>query len=121
MRLRVYLDTSIISACYDSRVPDRQVATEEFWARLREFEVTTSELTVQELEQSNDASLRAKFKDRLSDLEICPITQEMKDLAHEYVNAGIFSQAMLNDGLHVAAAVLTPLRMCWSRGTFGTW
>ena len=36
---------------HDDRAPDRQVQTEEFWARLAEFEAATSELAREELEQ----------------------------------------------------------------------
>ncbi len=107
MKLRIYLDTSVISAFYDGRAPDRQAVTQEFWARLEEFQAATSELTVDELRQCDDASLRAKFEERLSGLELLPVTLEMRELAQAYVQAGIFAPAMLNDGLHVAAAVFS--------------
>lgn len=32
---------------------------------------------------------------------------EMKNLAHSYIAAGVFTLTMFNDALHVAAAVLT--------------
>jgi hypothetical protein len=37
MKLRVYLDTSVISAYYDIRAPERQAVTHEFWAQLKDF------------------------------------------------------------------------------------
>ena len=58
MKLRVYLDTSIFSAYYDDRLIDRQIATKEFWLRLNEFEISTSEITCEELAQTNDEALR---------------------------------------------------------------
>ncbi len=106
MKLQIYLDTSVISAFYDGRTPDRQVVTREFWTRLAEFDAGTSELTIQELRQCDDAILRAKFEERVSDLRVFPVTVEMSNLAQEYVQAGIFAPTMFNDSFHVAAAVL---------------
>jgi hypothetical protein len=61
MKLRVYLDTSVFSAYYDDRAPDRQVQTEEFWVRLAEFEAATSELAREELEQTPDLGRRTQL------------------------------------------------------------
>ena len=36
-----------------------------------------------------------------------PVTDEMKTLAQKYIDSGVFTPAMFNDALHVAAAVLT--------------
>jgi predicted nucleic acid-binding protein len=107
MKLRVYLDTSVFSAYYDDRVTDRQVETEEFWTRLSEFEVSTSELTREELAQTPDVAQRAKLEELLKDFTMHPITDEMKTLARNYIDRGVFSPVVFNDALHVAAAVLT--------------
>ena len=106
MKLRVYLDTSVFSAYYDDRVLDRQVGTREFWQRFEEFEVTTSALTVEELYQTADRTLRKKFQKLVADVTIHPVIDEMKHLAQHYLEVGVFSPAMFNDALHVAAAVL---------------
>jgi predicted nucleic acid-binding protein len=45
LRLRVYLDTSVISAYFDTRRPERQAETRAFWRRLSELDVTISEVT----------------------------------------------------------------------------
>lgn len=107
MKLRVYLDTSVFSAYYDDRVTDRQAETEEFWSRLGEFDAATSELAQQELAQTSDSTRRAQFQRLLAGFAIHPVTKEMRDLAGEYLEAGVFSPLMFNDALHVAAAVLT--------------
>lgn len=44
MKLRIYLDTSVISAYFDDRAPDRMVETKAFWLKLSEFEVSISSL-----------------------------------------------------------------------------
>lgn len=107
MKLRIYLDTSIFSAYYDDRASDRRGQTEEFWARVATFEASTSELTREELERTPDADRRRKLLKLLDSLILHPITDEIKELAQHYVRAGVFTPAMVNDALHVAAAVLT--------------
>lgn len=107
MKLRVYLDTSVLSAYYDDRVIDRWRETEEFWKRLVQFEIATSELTQQELAQTLDPALRFKFQDLFKSFTILKVTDEMKGLAQAYVKANVFSPLMFNDALHVAIAVHT--------------
>lgn len=107
MKLRVYLDTSVFSAYCDERVPDRQTSTHEFWQRFEEFEVTTSELAVEELRQAAEKALQTEFQGLLAGVTVHPITEDIEDLARHYLAAGVFSPAMFNDALHVAAAVLT--------------
>ena len=107
MKLRIYLDTSIFSAYFDDRAPDRRVQTKEFWARIAAFEASTSELTREELEKTPDAARRTKLLKLLESLTLHPVTEEMKRLTQNYVKARVFTPAMLNDAVHVAAAVLT--------------
>ena len=102
MRSKIYLDTSVFSAYYDSRVTDRQAETEEFWKRLSQFEASTSALTKEELSQTRDAELRQKFNDLLKQVTIFPLTKEMESLAQSYVDRGVFTPLAFNDSLHVA-------------------
>lgn len=107
MKLRVYLDTSVFSAYYDERVTDRQAETEAFWTRLKEFEISTSELARDELAQTPDAAQRARFQQLLNGSVVHQITEDMTRLARRYIEAGVFTALMWSDALHVAAAVLT--------------
>ena len=61
MKLRTYLDTSVFSAYFDERAPDRLLLTRDFWRRTAEFEIATSELTRRELEATPDAGRRAEL------------------------------------------------------------
>lgn len=107
MKLRIYLDTSIFSAYFDDRAPDRRAQTKEFWARIAAFEACTSELTREELGKTPDPARRTKLLKLLESLTLHPVTEEIKRLTQNYVKAGVFTPAMLNDAVHVAAAVLT--------------
>lgn len=107
MKMRLYLDTSVISAYHDDRMPERQRETQEFWLRLGEFIVSTSDLARQELAQTADPLLRPRLLQLLDHVAVQPVTDDMTALARRYVDRGIFSPVMLNDAIHVAAAVVS--------------
>jgi hypothetical protein len=60
----LYLDTSVISAYVDDRMPERRRATVEFWRRLPEFDVSVSELTVTEIGATKDVGPRRRMEER---------------------------------------------------------
>jgi len=66
----------------------------------------TSELAREELEQTLDPTRRSQLLTLLDGLTIYPLTDEIRHLAQQYLGAGVFTPLMLNDALHVAAAVL---------------
>lgn len=107
MKIRLYADTSVFSAYYDERAPDRKALTEEFWRGIETFECSTSELAITELEQTKEATVRQKMRDLVASFRIHPLTPEMHVLAENYLRAGAFTKLLLNDALHVAAATLT--------------
>jgi predicted nucleic acid-binding protein len=107
MKLRIYLDTSVFSAYEDDRAPERKNLAMEFWRRLDDFEVSTSEIARQELDTTPELSRRESLIRLLNRVAVHPMTPEMGALARIYVDGGVFSPTALNDALHVAAAVLT--------------
>ena len=54
MKTKVYLDTSVISALFDERTPERLAMTSHFWSKLEDYEVFISELVLEELERANE-------------------------------------------------------------------
>ena len=107
MKQRIYLDTSVFSALHDSRAPDRQGQTLLFWARLGEFEASTSEASRGEAEGTPDRIRRERLLESISAVSVFPVTPEMRNLARRYIAEGIFSTTQETDAIHVAAAVLT--------------
>jgi hypothetical protein len=107
MKPRIYLDTSVISVLDDARYPDRSDLSRVFWNRLSEFEAATSELARTEIESTRDVSRRTQMLALVTQVRIYPLVPEMYDLASQYISGGIFTAAIANDALHVAAAVLT--------------
>ncbi len=107
MRLKIYIDTSVFSACFDERAPDRKLLTEEFWRSRSTYECSTSSLGVEELNQTADIQLRAKMHSLLDGINVITVTNEMENLAAKYISMGAFTGTMYNDAVHVATATLS--------------
>jgi len=107
LRLRVYLDTSVISAYFDTRRPERQAETQAFWRRLSELDVTISEVTEVELRGTTDERLRQEMQGLVRPFNVIPLNAQMPGLARHYLDRGIFPPAAVNDALHVACAVVS--------------
>ena len=107
MALRVYLDTSVFSAYFDEAVSDRRTQTEDFWKRRSEFELSTSVVAREELEQTPDPARRLQLITLVDGVTVHPVTDTMRSLAKSYIDSEIFTEVMYNDAVHVAAAVLT--------------
>ena len=102
---KVYLDTSVISALFDERSPERKYLTEECWRELRDYKVYISTLVKEEIEAASK-ELRTEMIDKIRDFEILEITDEVERLAEEYLSKGIFSEQYKDDAIHVAVAVV---------------
>ncbi len=75
-KLRIYLDTSVFSAFYDERTPERQRLTQEFWAKLSEYEKLRSQLTLDELARVSDSALRERLLELAQGVHVLAITLE---------------------------------------------
>jgi len=105
-KLRVYLDTSVISAYLDDRRPQRQEETRLFWERRDEFELCTSTIAQGELRRTEPEAQRQELLSLLSELTLYELTVDMRQLASLYIRNGVFTWKMRRDALHVAAATL---------------
>lgn len=107
MKLRIYLDTSVVSACIDDRLPERKQTTVEFWNRLSEYDVAVSELTITEIQATADSRLGEQMAGLIRPFVVLPIREEARRLAQEYVSRGVFSPGTIEDAVHVAVAVVS--------------
>ena len=107
MRLRVYLDTSVVSAYVDDRLPERRQATVEFWGRLAEYEAAISALTVTEIQATGSSALREQMLELVRPFTVLPVGDDARRLGQEYVRRGVFSAATTEDAIHVAVAVVS--------------
>lgn len=102
--IKIYLDTSVISALFDTRTPERQRLTKKAWINFKNYEVYISEKVLYEINQTNDSQKRALLSEAISGYNVLAVTAESKDLANEYIKQGIFSEKYFSDALHVALA-----------------
>ncbi|MEE8432589.1 MAG: type II toxin-antitoxin system VapC family toxin [Candidatus Desulfatibia sp.] len=113
---KVYLDTTVPSAYYDDRTPDRQRLTRQFWTEsLPNFEVVISTIVLMEILDTQDAERRDNIKGLVDTFEVLDFDEEAYELAQEYVKRGIFPEKYTSDANHVAIAVVNGI------GYFASW
>lgn len=104
---RVYLDTTVPSAYYDDRAPDRRRLTREFWqSRCLEMDAVISTITLLEIRNTPNENKRQKMEILLQNITVLSFSNEADNLAQEYVRRGIFSDKYTSDANHVALAVV---------------
>jgi len=105
-KIRVYLDTSVISALFDERNPERKSLTEAFFAEIGNFETFISEITVAKIERTPDMAIRSKMKDAVSRFSVLSLTDDVEWVAHEYIRHGAVPESYSEDAYHIAIAVI---------------
>jgi len=105
-RIKVYLDTSVISALFDDRNPERQGLTSSFFNTLDGYDVHVSELTLAELARTPDRELARRMRDALASMKVLEMTREVEELAGEYVAHGAVPEPYATDAMHIAVASL---------------
>ncbi|MGD2250913.1 MAG: type II toxin-antitoxin system VapC family toxin [Candidatus Methanofastidiosia archaeon] len=101
----IYLDTSVISALFDERTPERLALTKEFWKKIPDYQVYISETTEKEMEAASE-TLKKKMIQVTKDFKILPVKEEVENLANEYIKKGIFPERYKDDALHVSVATV---------------
>ena len=111
-KLRIYLDTSVISHLFHDDTPERKAATGEFFERAvrpKAHDVFISAAVIDELNRTKDAALRAKFIAVVDGFGLSSLPEgeeEVDRLAAAYMAAGIIPTKKPEDALHVAYATV---------------
>ena len=113
---RVYIDTTVPSAFFDGRTPDRQRLTQGFWERLPSYEAFISVLVLGEIRDTPDRDRRENLEDLVGSFSVLAITAEAEILADEYLQKSAVPGKYRDDALHVAIAVVhqIPLLVSWN-------
>ena len=105
MKPRLYFDTSVFGGIYDKEF---KVETEKLFEMVKTGEITCvySDLTEFELENAP-----VKVKEHFVDLphehtEFVEITEEINQLANEYVNEKVVGETSIDDCRHIACATV---------------
>ncbi|RJP54983.1 MAG: hypothetical protein C4549_09085 [Deltaproteobacteria bacterium] len=62
-KTKVYLDTSVISALFDEKNPQRQILTQRFFENIGSFDTYVSEVVLAEIGDTRDAQLRNRLRE----------------------------------------------------------
>jgi len=103
--MKVYLDTSVISALFDARNPERKALTETFFRESADSELFTSTVTLLEIEETSNPTLRERMWSRALQMSILPVSETTKWLASEYLRYGAIPEGHPEDAYHIAVAV----------------
>jgi predicted nucleic acid-binding protein len=105
-KAKVYLNTSVISALFDEKNPERKSLTEAFIRVAANFDVYISEITIAEVERTPDPNLQNKMRGVLSQFLILSVTDEAEWLAREYIRYGAVPESYPEDAYHIAVAAM---------------
>ena len=106
-KLRLYLDTSIPSAYYDTSKPVRQLITQKWFEHdAREYDLHISVVTVEEIERVRNAVKKERLQQLLKtyNMTILPLTDAARELADEYMRKGAIPLSEPEDAYHIAIA-----------------
>ena len=105
-KLRVYLDTSVVSALYDEDKPERQQLTRDFFARSAELDMVISPMTLLEINATPNAVLRAKMLELVKPFTVLAGCDEVQRMVELYVSYGVLPPGKYADLLHIAHATV---------------
>ena len=101
MKINIYLDTTVISALFDNRTPERMRQTQQFWKHIEDYNVFVSELVIDEIKGAPQP-LQDKMLGQVSRFESLCITNEVQYLAELYIQNEIFPGKYSADAIHTA-------------------
>ncbi len=108
-KLKVYLDTSVISHLEQEDVSEKMEQTRKVWDILQtgKYEVVISDLVLAEINECKEPK-RTLLKEYLSQInyERVEITEETEEIANEIINERILNPKSFDDCLHIASAIL---------------
>jgi len=108
-KIKLYLDTSIISHLFADDTPDKMADTIRLWRELAngKYEIFISDMVANEVQQCTEPK-RSQMLEKVRQIELNLLheTSEVKELAAEYIKGGVLSEKSYGDCLHIAYAVI---------------
>ena len=108
-KLKVYLDTSVVSYLYQVDAPEKMQNTLDLWELFRNktYEVYISDIVIREISGCNEEKLKILL-DYLNqiDYNIIETTEDTVELAGKFIDFGLLKQKSFDDCQHIAAAIL---------------
>ncbi len=108
-KITIYLDTSVISALFDERKPERMLWTQEFWSFIDEFEIYISDVVIAEIGETPDPKLRRNMLEAVKGLNILEFNEEAEWLGNEYVRYEAIPERYRKDAFHLSIATVNEI------------
>lgn len=109
-KLKVYLDTSVISHLMQEDVPEKKADTRQLWEMFKngKYDVYLSTVTLEEVADCPEPR-RGELRKFLEQIKytVLDITDEMEIVANKIIDMGILAKKSYDDYQHIAAAVVT--------------
>ncbi|MHA1521503.1 MAG: hypothetical protein ACTSRK_15075 [Promethearchaeota archaeon] len=80
-KLKIYLDTSVISAVFNGKNPERQSLTKDFFKLKNDFNIFVSEVTQLEIDQTPTLELRKEMNVLMKEMTTLELSQDDQELA----------------------------------------
>jgi hypothetical protein len=105
MRLRIYVDTSVVGGCEDDEFREHSIRLMEYFATGK-FVLVLSNLTVQELAAAPEEVRNHLDAIPETHIEVLQLGVEAKELAEAYITEGVIVERMRADAQHIAMATV---------------
>ena len=109
-KLKVYLDTSVISHLYQEDVPEKMTDTRQLWEMFREekYDVYLSTVTLEEIEGCPEPK-RSQLFDCLEQINytLVQINSNVAEIAEQIIEMGILTKKSYDDCQHIGAAIIS--------------
>ena len=112
MKSKLYLDTSIPSAFYDSSKPIRQLITQKWFEnKAVDFNLFTSVVTITEINEYKNINKRKLIRDLILkyNITILELNQSALNLAKEYIKKGAIPKSEPADAQHIAVTTINKI------------
>lgn len=108
-RLKVYLDTSVVSYLYQEDASEKMQDTLSLWGLFKRgiYEVYVSDIVFREIDRCNEEKLNILL-DYLDQIEYHEVETDSNtiELAEKFIDFGILKKKSFDDCQHIAAAIL---------------
>lgn len=110
-KIKVYLDTSVISYLDQQDAPEQMQETREVWERIKSgyYDVFISDVVLRELGDCKGEEKRNQLIGHLSEIKynLVMVDDAVVQLAEKIVANGVLKQKNIDDCQHIAAAILS--------------
>lgn len=108
-KLKVYLDTSVISYLMQDDAPEKMKETRQLWEMFKNdrYDVYLSTVTLKELQNCSEPK-RSELADYLNQIRftVLDITEDIEAIAEKIIEMGILTPKSFDDCQHIGAALV---------------